>query len=412
MIRTSLRSLALGVTSILIFLLAVPVLASQPPADRSAAATVPASQSTVAPEMALSKQPARAAAAVRPVKLYTGIHQPLLVAVDLAPDATAAEIASLRLTLLEPATAKPVATAELPARPGQPGEWQLDLARVFAAQLKQPKFYYLQLLAGERKLGPAMILQPLLQPQRAVLDRRNPARPLAIFSTDAPGTTRAFSGFRMYIDKLVVIETERGTMRFRLRPDCAPNTAWTFRHLAEGGFFDGTDFFRTVAVGSAVGKGFVVQGGDPTLAEPYDGGPGFDLALEPSPLPHDYGVLSMARDTEPDTAGSQFFICLSREETARLDGQYSAFGQMVWPPVAPETTKPGDQAGGGPSGGTMEGLSPVEVLTTIANSPLLPGKKDRPAKPVRINSMRLIDAAPYGDGDKVVTLEGNKPGVR
>ncbi len=407
----------LGVTPILMLVLAASVLASQPPAG----------QPVIAPELASNKQPARAAAAVRPAKLYTGIHQPLLVTIDPAIDATAAELASLRLTLLEPATAKVVATAGVPAKPGLPGDWQVDLAQVFADQFKLPKFYYLQLLAGERKLGPALVLQPMLQPQRAVLDRRNPARPLAIFPPDVPGTIRAFSGFRMYTDKLIVIETELGLMRFRLRPDCAPNTAWTFRHLAEGGFFDGTDFFRTVAVGSAVGKGFVVQGGDPTLTEPYDGGPGFDIALEPSTLPHDYGVLSMARDTEPDTAGSQFFVCLSREETARLDGQYAAFGQMVWPPAAPEMTKPGDVAGGnngagagvevrvgvgkGASGAGL-GASPVEVLTTIANSPLLPGKKDRPAKPIRIVSMRLIDAAPYGDGDRVVTLEGNKPGVR
>lgn len=320
------------------------------------------------------------------------------------PDATVADLASLRLALLESVSAKLLATANIPAKSGQPGPWQVDVAALFAAQLKLPKLYYLQLLAGQHSVGPALVLQPMIQPQRAVLDKRNPARPLAVFPPVAPGTTRAFSGFRTYIDKLVVIETERGTMRFRLRPDCAPNTAWTFRHLAEGGFFDGTDFFRTVPVGSAVGKGFVVQGGDPTLTEPYDGGPGFDLALEPSALPHDYGVLSMARDTEPDTAGSQFFICLSREETARLDGQYVAFGQMVWPPAANELAKPGDEHPSGPS--------PVEVLTTIANSPLLPGKKDRPAKPIRIISMRLIDAAPYGEGDKVVTLDGNKPGVR
>jgi cyclophilin family peptidyl-prolyl cis-trans isomerase len=111
----------------------------------------------------------------------------------------------------------------------------------------------------------------------------------------------------------------------------------------------------------------------------------------------------MARDTEPDTAGSQFFICLSREETARLDGQYAAFGQMVWPAGA---------GGGKPAGEPPRAAGPVEVLTTIANSPLAPGKKDRPAKPIRILSMKLVDAAPYGEGDRVVTLEGNKPGVR
>ena len=397
--RAPLRSLALGMT----LASTASLLASQPPGDRPAPPAVPA-RLNAGPVVALPPQSPRAAAALRPVKLYTGIHQPLLVAIDPAPDATVAEIASLRLALMDPVNAKPLITANVTAKHAHLNAWQVDLTEAFAGELKLPKLYYLQLFVGERKVGPALVLQPMIQPQRAVLDKRNPARPLAVFPPDALGTTRAFSGFRTYIDKLVVIETERGTMRFRLRPDCAPNTAFTFRHLAEGGFFDGTDFFRTVPVGSAVGKGFVVQGGDPTLTEPYDGGPGFDLALEPSALPHDYGVLSMARDTEPDTAGSQFFICLSREETARLDGQYAAFGQMVWPTAAKELAIPGDEPASGPS--------PVEVLTTIANSPLLPGKKDRPAQPIRIISMQLIDAAPYGEGDKVVTLDGNKPGVR
>jgi peptidyl-prolyl cis-trans isomerase B (cyclophilin B) len=71
----------------------------------------------------------------------------------------------------------------------------------------------------------------------------------------------------------------------------------------------------------------VIQGGDPTGTG--DGGPGYDIMLEPSDLPHDFGVVSMARNDWPDSAGSQWFVALTREETARLDGQYCAFGEAV-----------------------------------------------------------------------------------
>jgi peptidyl-prolyl cis-trans isomerase B (cyclophilin B) len=71
----------------------------------------------------------------------------------------------------------------------------------------------------------------------------------------------------------------------------------------------------------------VIQGGDPTGTG--DGGPGYDIMLEPSALPHDFGVVSMARNDWPDSAGSQWFVALTREETARLDGQYCAFGEAV-----------------------------------------------------------------------------------
>ena len=72
---------------------------------------------------------------------------------------------------------------------------------------------------------------------------------------------------------------------------------------------------------------FVIQAGDPTGTG--DGGPGYWLPLEDSKLQHDFGVISMARSDDPDSNGSQIFIALSREGTARLDGQYCAFGYAV-----------------------------------------------------------------------------------
>jgi peptidyl-prolyl cis-trans isomerase B (cyclophilin B) len=134
------------------------------------------------------------------------------------------------------------------------------------------------------------------------------------------------SGFRVELDMDVVFETTAGRMRFAMRPDCAPNTARNFAELARKGFYDGTIVHRIVPA-DRNGKPFVIQGGDPTGTG--DGGPGYDLPLEDSRVAHDFGVLSMARNDWPDSAGSQWFVCLSREATARLDGQYCAFGHAV-----------------------------------------------------------------------------------
>jgi peptidyl-prolyl cis-trans isomerase B (cyclophilin B) len=134
------------------------------------------------------------------------------------------------------------------------------------------------------------------------------------------------SGFRTWQDEDVVFETTAGRIRFAMRPDAAPATARNFVDLAARGFYDGTIVHRVVPAGRD-GHPFVIQGGDPTGTG--DGGPGYDIALEPSALPHDFGVVSMARNDWPDSAGSQWFVCLSRAGTARLDGQYCAFGEAV-----------------------------------------------------------------------------------
>jgi len=134
------------------------------------------------------------------------------------------------------------------------------------------------------------------------------------------------SGFRLERDRDVVFETTAGRIRFAMQPDEAPNTARNFVELAASGFYDGTIVHRIVPA-DRNGRPFVIQGGDPTGTG--DGGPGYDLPLEPSKLPHDFGVVSMARSDWPDSAGSQWFVGLSREATARLDGQYCAFGHAV-----------------------------------------------------------------------------------
>lgn len=121
-----------------------------------------------------------------------------------------------------------------------------------------------------------------------------------------------------------VIKTTAGEMVIGFWPDVAPKTVENFKKLAREGFFDGTAFHRIM-------RGFMIQGGDP-LSKKDDpwvgtGGPGYTIPAEFNNRPHVRGVLSMARSEEPDSAGSQFFICLA--DARFLDGKYTAFGQLV-----------------------------------------------------------------------------------
>jgi peptidyl-prolyl cis-trans isomerase B (cyclophilin B) len=121
-----------------------------------------------------------------------------------------------------------------------------------------------------------------------------------------------------------VVETKFGEITLKFFPDVAPNHVSSFIELANKGFYDGTTFHRVV-------PGFVIQGGDPnTKSEDRSnhgtGGPGYTLEAEFSNLPHKRGTLSMARAADPNSAGSQFFICVA--EAAFLDGQYTVFGEV------------------------------------------------------------------------------------
>lgn len=125
--------------------------------------------------------------------------------------------------------------------------------------------------------------------------------------------------------KIVQIEMENGdVMRAELYPETAPETVKNFIELVEKGFYDGTIFHRVI-------PGFMIQGGDPDGTGA--GGPGYGIKGEfaangiENNLKHDRGVLSMARSTHPDSAGSQFFIMVAK--SPHLDGQYAAFGKVV-----------------------------------------------------------------------------------
>jgi len=114
------------------------------------------------------------------------------------------------------------------------------------------------------------------------------------------------------------IETDLGTIELELWQDAAPLHVANFRKLARAGFYRGTGFHRIV-------PGFVIQGGCPE--GDGTGGPGWTVPAEFNARRHVRGVLSMARSAHPDSAGSQFFICLG--DAPHLDGQYSAFGRVT-----------------------------------------------------------------------------------
>lgn len=115
----------------------------------------------------------------------------------------------------------------------------------------------------------------------------------------------------------VSITTEDGEILIELYPDVAPNTVANFKALAGKGYYDGLKFHRVI-------PGFMAQGGDPFGTGM--GGPGYSVKAEFSSLKHRRGTVSMARGEDPDSAGSQFFICF--QPKAHLDGQYTIFGQV------------------------------------------------------------------------------------
>jgi len=126
----------------------------------------------------------------------------------------------------------------------------------------------------------------------------------------------------------VVIKTNFGSIKFGLLPELAPETVRNFITLAKNGIYDGTLFHRVI-------PGFMIQGGDPNTKDPNKksqwgmGGPGHSIKAEFSSRSHLEGIVSMARATDPDSAGSQFFIVTSDNNTESLDRQYTVFGKVT-----------------------------------------------------------------------------------
>src|SRR5580765_4400947 len=164
---------------------------------------------------------------------------------------------------------------------------------------------------------------------------------------------------------VAVIKTSEGEMVVQFWTDAAPNTIENFKKLAHSGFYDRTIFHRIV-------KGFMIQGGDPNSKDAGkesrygEGGPGYKIKAEFNDHSHQRGVISMAREPDPDSAGSQFFICLA--PVPRLDGEYTTFGKLI----------KGD-----------------DVLQKIGDTPVTKnsvGESSKPTKRVVIESIKIVPA--------------------
>lgn len=146
----------------------------------------------------------------------------------------------------------------------------------------------------------------------------------------------------------IELETTKGPIRLNLRPDKAPGHCKNMIGLAKIGFYDGLIFHRII-------DGFMIQGGCPQGMG--TGNPGYSIKAEFNDMPHVPGVLSMARSQNPDSAGSQFFVCL--EAHGHLDGQYTAFGETA----DDESLKTVQEIGSVPTG---RGDRPVDDVKIVA----------------------------------------------
>ena len=160
--------------------------------------------------------------------------------------------------------------------------------------------------------------------------------------------------------EVAVIKTSEGEMVAEFWPDVAPKTVENFKKLAKSGFYDGTAFHRVI-------KGFMIQGGDPLTKDESKqsrwgtGDPGYKIDAEFNKKSHTKGVLSMARSQDPNSAGSQFFIC--HGNPTFLDGQYTAFGKLI------------------------KGEDVLDKIATTATTP-----PDRPVKRVNVDSIKIVPA--------------------
>jgi peptidyl-prolyl cis-trans isomerase B (cyclophilin B) len=152
-------------------------------------------------------------------------------------------------------------------------------------------------------------------------------------------------------DYEVTLDTSLGAIRLHLDPAVAPGHVRNMVALAESGYYDGGCFHRII-------KGFMIQGGCPEGTG--TGGPGYKIPAEFNKTTHEPGVLSMARTSDPNSAGSQFFICLER--VPHLDNQYTAFGK------------------------TADAVS-LDVVKAIGS--VRTGANDRPAEPVIIKKVTV-----------------------
>jgi peptidyl-prolyl cis-trans isomerase B (cyclophilin B) len=170
----------------------------------------------------------------------------------------------------------------------------------------------------------------------------------------------------IHAKELAVIQTSEGRMVVEFWPDAAPKTVQHFQKWAREQYYDGVTFHRIV-------RDFMIQTGDPSTKTGAPAGspngPGYTIPAEFHPRPHVRGVLSMARYDDPDSAGSQFFICL--RDAPHLDGKYTAFGRLI------------------------QGDYVLEKIGQTPTEPAQPGgENSRPTRRVWIDSIRIVKSKP------------------
>ncbi len=156
-------------------------------------------------------------------------------------------------------------------------------------------------------------------------------------------------------DYQIEFDTSMGKMTADLYPDVAPGHCQNIIGLTKIGFYDGIIFHRVI-------QGFMIQCGCPQGTG--TGGPGYTIDAEFNDRPHEPGVLSMARTNDPNSAGSQFFVCVGR--VPHLDNQYTVFGK-----TADDASR--------------------DVAMQIGN--VETGANDRPVEDVTIRSARVVETA-------------------
>ncbi|MHB1306982.1 MAG: peptidylprolyl isomerase [Limisphaerales bacterium] len=165
--------------------------------------------------------------------------------------------------------------------------------------------------------------------------------------------------------EVAVIKTSKGEMVVEFWTEVAPKTVENFKKLAKEKYYDGTSFHRII-------KGFMIQGGDPNTKDPAKestygtGSPGYTIKAEFNDRKHVRGVLSMARSAHPDSAGSQFFVCL--DPAPSLDLKYTGFGKVI---------------------------KGEDVLLKIGETPVAPnrgGEMSKPKERITVESVTIVAA--------------------
>ena len=273
--------------------------------------------------------------------LYNGIDRPFSVTADAK--------GKLTIQLLDPADNKVL-------EEGAAKRGKNDLVKVLPRLFKEKrrKVLFAQLTADGKPKGSPLVLQPMTNPPVATLDpaTKNPKWD--------PDEDDIYAGVRAWSNQNVVLDTTEGEIEMKMRPDVAPNTVFNFVGLVGGGFYRDVIFHRIVQKGRNGGL-FVAQGGDPTGTGM--GSPGYSIPLEKSSLKHDFGVVGMARSTDPNTGSAQFYFALTRENTAHLDGRYTTFAE------------------------TVRGQDVLKKIAAVEIGP----KDDRPVKPPIIKNARFVE---------------------